>query len=118
MYMCIYIFLFHSFSFFFVSFISTTAFFSFSSFASICSSLNVPISSSSVNNFLQCVSADGQIGFVYNTDVEPLHVISISKPIITTLTKTHNHTPLTSIKMSNFFHRITGQIIVTYCIFL
>ncbi|CAF0966375.1 unnamed protein product [Rotaria sordida] len=69
--------------------------------------LNVPISSSSVNNFLQCVSVDGQIGFVYNTDVEPLHVISISKPLITTITKTNNHNHLTSLKMSNFFHRKT-----------
>ncbi|CAF1327509.1 unnamed protein product [Rotaria magnacalcarata] len=69
--------------------------------------LNVPISSSSVNNFLQCVSVDGQIGFVYNTDVEPLHVISISKPIITTLTKTHSNSHLSSLKMSNFFHRKT-----------
>ncbi|CAF3600044.1 unnamed protein product [Rotaria sp. Silwood1] len=70
--------------------------------------LNVPISSSSVNNFLQCVSVDGQIGFVYNTDVEPLHVISISKPSITTITKTNNnHNHLTSLKMSNFFHRKT-----------
>ncbi|CAF2753371.1 unnamed protein product [Rotaria sp. Silwood2] len=51
----------------------------------------------------------GQIGFVYNTDVEPLHVISISKPpSITTLTKTNNnHNHLTSLKMSNFFHRKT-----------
>lgn len=55
--------------------------------------LNVPISSSSVNNFLQCISADGQIGFVYNTDVEPVHVISISKP---------KHSSST---MSNFFQR-------------
>jgi len=86
---------------FFVSFIQTTlVFFSFL-YSSICSSLNVPISSSSVNNFLQCVSIDGQIGFVYNTDVEPLHVISISKPLIT---------PSTSLTMSNFFHRKTGLI--------
>ena len=69
--------------------------------SSICSSLNVPISSSSVNNFLQCVSVDGQIGLVYNTDVEPVHVISISKPI-TTLS--------TSSTMSHFFHRKTGLI--------
>ncbi|CAF0718876.1 unnamed protein product [Adineta steineri] len=68
--------------------------------------LNVPISSSSVNNFLQCVSVDGQIGFVYNADVEPLHVISISKPLISSTTKTNNHHHhLTPSTMSNFFHR-------------
>ena len=70
--------------------------------SSICSSLNVPISSSSVNNFLQCVSVDGQIGLVYNTDVEPVHVISISKPSII---------PSTSSTMSHFFHRKTGSIL-------
>ncbi|CAF1669489.1 unnamed protein product, partial [Adineta ricciae] len=65
--------------------------------------LNVPISSSSVNNFLQCVSADGQVGFVNNSDVEPLHVISISKPLIST----PNYPNSTSFTMSNLFHRKT-----------
>ncbi len=101
----IYFFFFHSFSF---SFRSSRFLFSSlsSSHSSICSSLNVPISSSSVNNFLQCVSVDGQIGFVYNSDVEPLHVISISKQLITTTSNNHHHST-----MSNFFHRKTGLII-------
>jgi hypothetical protein len=102
----IHIFLFHSFSFSFRSSRQRLFFlFFFFLHSSICSSLNVPISSSSVNNFLQCVSVDGQIGFVYNTDVEPLHVISISKPLITPST-TNN-----SSNMSNFFHRKTGYLL-------
>ncbi|UJR31073.1 hypothetical protein I4U23_018582 [Adineta vaga] len=71
--------------------------------------LNVPISSSSVNNFLQCVSADGQIGFVNNTDVEPLHVISISKSLIPTATTATHHQHSTSLIMSNLFHRKTDS---------
>jgi hypothetical protein len=98
----IYIFLFHSFSFSFHSFRQQ---FFFLLHSSICSSLNVPISSSSVNNFLQCISVDGQIGFVYNSDVEPVHVISISKPLIP---PTNNSS--TSLTMSNFFHRKTGYL--------
>ena len=68
--------------------------------SSICSSLNVP----TINNIIQCISTDGQIGFVYNTDVEPLHIVSISKP----LTSPSPSSSSTS-TMSNFFHRKTGQ---------
>lgn len=70
-------------------------------FFSICSSLNVP----TVNNIIQCVSADGQIGFVHNTDVEPLHIVSITKPLTNSATTTSTHS-----SMSNFFHRKTGLI--------
>ena len=66
--------------------------------SSICSSLNVP----SVNNIIQCIAADGQIGFVSNTDVEPLHIVSIAKPVTT---------PPTQSTMSNFFHRKTGELL-------
>jgi len=106
-FICIYIYFFSIRSLFrFVHFdIFFFFFFLFFLHSSICSSLNVPISSSSVNNFLQCVSVDGQIGFVYNTDVEPLHVISISKPLITP--PIINHFSTSSI-MNNFFHRKTG----------
>ncbi|CAF3996547.1 unnamed protein product [Rotaria sp. Silwood2] len=61
--------------------------------------LHIPDSSSSINNFLQCVSVDGQIGFVYNSDVEPLHVISISKQRITTPPNSASST------MNYIFHR-------------
>lgn len=68
-------------------------------FFSICSSLNVP----TVNNIIQCVSADGQIGFVSNTDVEPLHIVSIAKPILNSNSSTYS-------TMSNFFQRKGGKI--------
>jgi len=41
----------------------------------IYSSLHIPISS----NIIQCIAVDGQIGFVENHNVEPLHFISINK---------------------------------------
>ncbi len=42
---------------------------------------------------IQCVSIDGQIGFVDNNNVEPLHLISINSP---------------SSAMNYIFHRKTG----------
>ncbi|CAF3862306.1 unnamed protein product [Adineta steineri] len=60
--------------------------------------LDIPISSTSINNFIQCISADGQIGFVYNNNVEPLHVITIPKQTINTTSSTMNH----------IFYRKTG----------
>ena len=78
----------------FVSFRSSSSAILFLS--SICSSLNVP----TVNNLIQCVAVDGQIGFVSHTDVEPLHIVSIAKPLTT---------PTTPSTMSNFFHRKTGE---------
>ncbi|CAF3376351.1 unnamed protein product [Rotaria sp. Silwood1] len=64
--------------------------------------LHIPDTSSSINNFLQCVTIDGQIGFVYNSDVEPLHVISIAKQTITTPSNS------TSSTMNYIFHRKIG----------
>jgi hypothetical protein len=66
-------------------------------FSCISSSLNIPISSSTGNNFIQCVSVDGQIGLVYNNHVEPIHIIPTSKSISTTTTT-----------MNQLFQRKTG----------
>ncbi|CAF3336441.1 unnamed protein product [Rotaria socialis] len=64
-------------------------------------------SSSSTDDFLQCVSVDGQIGYVYNIDVEPLHIISFSKQNITTAAATTT-TNSPSSTMNYIFHRKTG----------
>jgi hypothetical protein len=61
-------------------------------------SLHIP-TSSATDSFIQCVSLDGQIGFVYNKDVEPLHVISISST-----------TNSESSTMNQIFHRKTGKL--------
>lgn len=44
-------------------------------------------------NLIQCVSIDGQIGFVENENVEPIHVINLPQ----------------SITMNSIFHRKTGR---------
>ncbi|CAF2155492.1 unnamed protein product [Rotaria magnacalcarata] len=62
-------------------------------------------SSSTTDDFLQCVSVDGQIGYVYNIDVEPLHIISFSKQNITAAAAT---THSASSTMNYIFHRKTG----------
>ena len=61
-------------------------------------SLDIPSSSSSIKNFIQCVTVDGQIGFVYISDVEPLHTQTPSK-------QTTNSSPTT---MNHIFSRKTG----------
>ncbi|UJR15588.1 hypothetical protein I4U23_002524 [Adineta vaga] len=60
--------------------------------------LDIPSSSSSIKNFIQCIAVDGQIGFVYNSDVEPLHIITLSKQTTNTTTPA----------MSQIFSRKTG----------
>ncbi|CAF4023270.1 unnamed protein product [Rotaria magnacalcarata] len=63
-------------------------------------------SSSTTDDFLQCVSVDGQIGYVYNIDVEPLHIISFSKQNITAAAAATTHSA--SSTMNYIFHRKTG----------
>ncbi|CAF1083568.1 unnamed protein product [Adineta ricciae] len=53
--------------------------------------LDIPSSSSSIKNFIQCVTVDGQIGFVYISDVEPLHTQAPSKQTINSSPATMNH---------------------------
>ncbi len=67
----------------------------------IYSSLDIPVSPSSINSIIQCVSVTGQIGFVYNNDVEPLHVISLPKQTINSTSSTMDH----------IFSRKTGKAI-------
>ena len=58
-------------------------------FSSSSSSLHI----SQSTNLIQCVSIDGQIGFVENEFVEPVHVINLPQ----------------SITMNSIFHRKTGR---------
>ena len=63
------------------------------------SSLNIPQVTSMVTNVIRCVSIDGHIGFVDNDCVEPVHVVSLTKPTV-------NTTP--SSTMNHLFQRRTG----------
>ena len=56
-------------------------------------SLSSSLHNSQSTNLIQCVSVDGQIGFVENENVEPIHVINLPQ----------------SVTMNSIFHRKTGR---------